>query len=169
MNSLTSSSFISKQRWWQFSLRKLLGAITVACCVFAWFAYERREAAAARAAFAPLVKAVAHYGHLDEASFDWRRYLFGENPQRTVDVICLEGMSFEDHDLKPLEEFQVLRCLRLTHTNISDASVLHLEKLKGVKSLNIRCTHITPSGAARLKLALPQCQVSTSFDEDEDE
>jgi hypothetical protein len=53
-----------------------------------------------------------------------------------------------------------LEVLCLGETAVTDAAVEPLSKLTRLRSLDLTGTRVTPEGAARLKKALPECQIS---------
>ena len=62
-------------------------------------------------------------------------------------------LNREPHDL--------LEKLLLDHTAVSDGSVASLSRWTKLKSLDLTGTAITPEGLARLRKALPNCEIVT--------
>jgi uncharacterized protein (TIGR03067 family) len=73
--------------------------------------------------------------------------------------LILNSTSITDESLKPLAEFPALENLELLKTSITDESVEHLVQLKKLKRLVILETKISSTGLAKLKIALPDCQI----------
>lgn len=64
-----------------------------------------------------------------------------------------------DADLVPLSRLRRLEFLHLDHSTLTDASIQPLSRMTGLRVLSIHGSQITPAGAARLKQALPRCQL----------
>lgn len=53
--------------------------------------------------------------------------------------------------------------LTLTGPNYDDSAIEHLVKLKGLKRISLSRTRFTKEGLAKLRRALPDCQVQWSW------
>lgn len=62
--------------------------------------------------------------------------------------------------LAHLDALNKLKYLRISFTKVGDRGVLHLEKLHGLKDLVLGRTKVSANGIARLRSALPGCNVS---------
>jgi hypothetical protein len=56
---------------------------------------------------------------------------------------------------------EALEELQLDHTAVSDESVASLSRWTKLKSLDVTGTVITPEGLAKLRAALPDCEIVT--------
>ena len=73
--------------------------------------------------------------------------------------------SFSDADVKklPLQKLDHLVSLNVAGSEVSDASLIVLCKLRSLKHIDVRHTNVTPEGIRQLELELPQCHVSTDL------
>jgi hypothetical protein len=53
-----------------------------------------------------------------------------------------------------------LNYLRISFAKVGDRGLVHLEKLSGLKNLVLGRTKVTENGIARLRSALPECNIS---------
>lgn len=105
----------------------------------------------------------------------------------TLHTISLNGSELGDAGLKHLGNMPHLKCadlgqtlitdtgipdlakatgleiLSLRRTDVSDEGLRPLESLRHLKSLNLDGTRVTAAGVARLRRALPGCDVHTTF------
>lgn len=93
------------------------------------------------------------YSTVEDGSF---RHLAKLNRVREIRVAQCE---ISEDELEHLAAMASLRHLDLWSSKITDDAIVHLEGLDQVKSLNLAETEITPEGIARLKEALPNCNV----------
>lgn len=77
----------------------------------------------------------------------------------TLHDLNLRSCTFEDPSLAVLTSFPALRRLWLSNTNVSDDAVDHLKQLKNLKELHVNSTHMSESGFAALRRALPNARV----------
>ena len=76
-------------------------------------------------------------------------------------LIGLSETKVTDAGLEFLQDLIALETLNLDNTHVSDAGLEYLKGLKSLKYLSLVNTQVTDAGAARLKKALPKCQIST--------
>ncbi len=74
--------------------------------------------------------------------------------------LSLNSVQFSAAGWEALGELTRLEQLELKRSSISDADLVHLRKLKNLENLYLADTRVTQDGIARLKKALPDCQVS---------
>ena len=72
----------------------------------------------------------------------------------------LTGASIGDAGVPHLTQLTRLKELNLSHTRVSDAGLHSFEQLNGLERLNLLGTSVTRAGLARLKRALPNCEIS---------
>ena len=78
---------------------------------------------------------------------------------RDLEFLSFARTSFSDADLLPISELKSLKHLVIGDTAVSDAGIESLTKHKSLQVLDIIRTKITPDGIARLRAALPNCDV----------
>ncbi len=81
------------------------------------------------------------------------------NEQGEIDYVSLFGTQITDAGLVHLERLPGLEWLGLSNTQITDAGLVHLEGLTSLQSLGLIDTQITDAGVTKLKEALPSCQI----------
>jgi serine/threonine protein kinase/WD40 repeat protein len=79
-----------------------------------------------------------------------------------IGLLTLGYLKIEDNDLIHLSTLSDLRGLQLSGTETSDSGLVHLARLKQLRSIDLRETKVTPDGIAKLKLALPGCDIASS-------
>lgn len=76
-----------------------------------------------------------------------------------LEQLGLRGAEVSDEGLREIASHTLLRELDLFNTQVSDAGVEHLTKLVHLEIVYIGETKITVSGIAKLKAALPNCEI----------
>lgn len=71
----------------------------------------------------------------------------------------LVNTGLTDEDLVHLKGFVNLRLLRIPQARVTDAGLEHLAGLKNLVELNLHDTAVTDKGVAKLKAALPNCNI----------
>jgi WD40 repeat protein len=84
------------------------------------------------------------------------RHLAGMTKLHTL---LLLNTGLTDRELIHLKGFTALRVLELRQTQVSDAGLEHLAGLKNLVELNLQETGVTDAGVAKLKAALPKCNI----------
>lgn len=77
------------------------------------------------------------------------------------DVHIEKAVPITDASLVPLKAMKRLRTLSLRRNAISDAGLKHLADFKNLKELDLIDTQVTDAGIAKLKMALPECKITT--------
>ncbi len=77
-----------------------------------------------------------------------------------LQVLRLDNTELTDEGLVHLKGLLSLRDLNLEHTRVTDAGLEHLVGLKNLGQLNLGGTAVTEQGVAKLKAALPHCNIS---------
>jgi hypothetical protein len=75
---------------------------------------------------------------------------------RRLDLWC---RRITDKALPHLAGLHQLRTLDLYSTQVTDEGLKHLYGLRNLKQLKLRGTNVTQQGAARLRNALPNCEI----------
>lgn len=73
----------------------------------------------------------------------------------------LDTTNISDAGLRHIAHLTTLEALTLKGTDVSDESIPLLITFGGLQQLDIRGTQISESGAAKLRAALPQCEVES--------
>lgn len=73
--------------------------------------------------------------------------------------LFLDGTRITDRGLAHLARISSVEQLSLEGNKVTDAGLVYLGDLKSLRSLRLRGTRATDAGIARLKQALPQCQI----------
>jgi Leucine-rich repeat (LRR) protein len=76
-----------------------------------------------------------------------------------VEFLMIDNCKIDDTALPNLFKLQKLNTLSLNGDNITDAAVPALIKCKTLTGLGLRATKVTPDGVARIRRALPNCNV----------
>jgi Leucine-rich repeat (LRR) protein len=76
-----------------------------------------------------------------------------------LEVLWLTATEITDAGLDSLKGLSRLRDLDLSDTAITDAGLMKLTGLRELKSLDVSNTKVSDAGVARLKRALPTCQI----------
>jgi hypothetical protein len=72
------------------------------------------------------------------------------------------GLNFSDtsdEGLKELVRLKILTTLNISFTEITDEGLKELASLKQLRNLDLQGTEVTEVGVARLRAALPKCQI----------
>jgi internalin A len=79
---------------------------------------------------------------------------------RSLERLDLDGSEVTDAGLGTLSNLRGLQVLSLAETAITDKGLRHLESMSQLRFLELDgCPQITDAGVARLKTALPKCQI----------
>jgi hypothetical protein len=175
---------IPPRRWLQFSIRTLLAVMFAACCLAAWVAHKRDQAAQQQQAYQVILtkQGLTNFGP-ESARSPWLRWILGEDVAASGGCIELGGCDVNDADLAQLSSLGQLTRLSLNKTHVTDRGLVHLGKLSrlrnlsldetqisddGLKSLHachsLEClslygTRTTPAGVESLRAALPDLRV----------
>jgi Leucine-rich repeat (LRR) protein len=76
----------------------------------------------------------------------------------------LENTKITDKGLEQIKGLTNLEYLNLYGDAVSDAGLVNLEGLKKLKNLYLWQTKVTDAGAAKLKAALPQCDIDRGLE-----
>jgi hypothetical protein len=79
---------------------------------------------------------------------------------RRLAALSLQGTRITDKSLREVSFLPELKYLALYETYITDKGLSHLERLSNLQILHLRkCPNVTDEGVARLKKALPNCDI----------
>lgn len=81
-----------------------------------------------------------------------------------IKILQLNGSEITDDGLKQLKPLSSLTNLELSYTHISDAGLEHLSGMYSLRKLTLYGTKVTDAGVARLKHALPECDIHSDHD-----
>ena len=153
----------SRRRWYQFGLRTLLIAVTLAGCGLGWLGWKVREArqqAAIVAAIKTLGCDVRYDYEVDATRSQpgpaWLHSLLGDDFFRNVAGIYYltaskRGRPVADADMELFRGLTQLKELCLDGTQVTDAGVARLDGLPRLESLDLRETQVTDAGLEHLK------------------
>lgn len=158
------------RRWLQFSLRTillLLAALSVwlACCV-----NQARRQREAITELHQLHVAVLYRQPGTRSNEQWHasvaQRLFGVAFREPVEYVGFQHASRLMDDprnveraLSLLRQLRGLQRLNLEGMPVGDRSLHELEQLVDLRMLNLMYTHVSDAGAAKLRKALPDCQI----------
>jgi hypothetical protein len=79
---------------------------------------------------------------------------------RELEILALSGSRVTDDGLRTIAALRSVRALSLEGDDITDAGLRHLEALNTLEVVLLaRCPKVTDAGVARLKKALPRCEI----------
>jgi len=78
---------------------------------------------------------------------------------RRLEIRQYYSDSLEESGLDFLKETKNLADLRIESRDVTDSAFIHLAKLKTLKRLELSDTRVTEEGIARLRKALPACEI----------
>ena len=176
-----------RRRFFRYSLRTLMLAVTVFCI---WMAIATKQARDQRQA----VEAIRELGGMviydyqlagseKPARPEWLGELIGDDyfarvvfvrflgtPATDADLVHLEGLrglqglsllgtEVTDAGLAHVEAYTSLETLDLTLTDITDAGLVHLKHLTKLRKLGLSNTSVTDAGVDALRKALPDAEI----------
>jgi hypothetical protein len=154
----------------QFSLRGILLVFLVAALPLGWIGFRlhqlRRQAAVVEALEPLAPKVLYRYGNLfwvsleeaDPDRFDPAMLArLKELPK--LEHLSLSGLPITDGDLAYLRGAE-LRTLDLRQTSITDAGLVHLYHIRGLRRVYVGDTSVTPAGAQSLTRRMGDVQVA---------
>ena len=80
-----------------------------------------------------------------------------------LESLGLASTAVTDAGLKELQALKGLRKLSLVSTGVTDAGLDDLGRLTGLRELDLSGTRTTEAGLERLRAALPDCRIDSSF------
>jgi hypothetical protein len=80
-----------------------------------------------------------------------------------LQYLQLSGTRVSNADLIHLQGLTGLRVLWLYDTRVSDAGLVHLQGLTGLRVLNLRSTLVSVGGVDALQQALPGCEIRRAW------
>lgn len=76
-----------------------------------------------------------------------------------LDTLSILGTRITDEGLQELGKLKNLRNLELEEIKITDRGLNYLNQLTQLRRLNVRKTNVSVDGVAKLRKALPKCQI----------
>jgi len=143
---------ILTRRWFQFSLKTLLALMLAACCLLAWVAYKRSQAAEQKAAYNLIIAkgGATNFGPESTRS-PWLRWILGDDVAGEGGCIEFGDSGLNDADLAQLSSLRQIQRLSLNKNQITDKGLAHLRKLPRLKYLSLDETQISDDGLATLR------------------
>jgi hypothetical protein len=142
-----------KRRWYQFSLKTVLVVLTLLCLgPGGYVAYEQAKARKHKAA----VEAIEKFG--GKVEFDQTvpvrsatmRQILGNESFGNVRSVIFDGTQVSDAGLVHLAELRGLKELWLGDTPVTDADLVHLAGLTKLESLYLQETQVSDAGLVHL-------------------
>jgi hypothetical protein len=176
----------NKRRFSHFSLKILLGSVTV---IALWLAWATRNASSQAAAVTKIVSAggvVKYDAPLKGATKNISR-MIGPDYFLTVVIVRAEGAQFDDSICEPVGmltdigslslfnaqvtdtglEYLVacdkLKRIDLMHTLVTDDCIPTLYGMESLKHVNLEGTRVTKRGAEELQALMPDLEVQHHF------
>jgi hypothetical protein len=152
----------------QFDLRTMLLFVLFASAAMSWYGVRYHRDEAERAALArldPFKPSVMGQPYMLWIDFSSSPVKPGDDDLALLsdlarlDDLGLAGSPITDAGLVHLERLKFLHDLDLSHTAVSDAGLEHLEKLRSLRRVVLRHSRVTSAGVERLKRALPSVEV----------
>jgi hypothetical protein len=142
---------IRPRRWLQFSIRTLLGVTFAACCLMAWVAHKRDEAAQQQKAYQLILDkhGMTNFGP-ESARPPWLRLILGEDVSGSGGCIMFGNSEVNDADLAQLSSLRQIQRLSLNKTLVTDKGLVHLGKLSRLADLSLDKTQISDDGLKSL-------------------
>jgi hypothetical protein len=156
-----------KLRWYQFSLRSLLVAVTLFGIACSWFAVKMGQANRQKKAVEALLKSggIVYYdyqyddsGSLSKAFFvgkatppgpTWLRQWLGDD--FVTNAVNLLPERITDADLEHLKDLPRLKAISLHSSKITDDGLKRIKALGQLETLDLQSTEITDAGLETLK------------------
>jgi hypothetical protein len=153
-----------KRRWLQFSLWTLMVLIVLVSVPLGWLAFEitqgkaRREAVVAIRQFGGQVQydtgdgdMLDPFGSVIPKKPEWLRKLLGDDFFATATLVDLSGNKDTDAGLVHLRGMTGLRVLTLNDSDVTDAGLAHLRGLTKLEGLDLRNAKATDAGLVHLQ------------------
>lgn len=129
----------SHPRWFQFRLRTLLIAVTLAALPLGYVAWEREQCRRGEEALDILNQnpeiSVMWLWTKGRNRPKWLTFILGDETFRKVDTASLVGTSISDSDLRQLALLPNLTWVEIEAPNVTDAGVSYLRSLTLVEDL----------------------------------
>jgi hypothetical protein len=144
-----------KRRWYQFSLRMLLGTLTILCLgPGGWLAYERgqvRKEHESANALAGLGASIEY----ESESPPWLAAVLGGRRIAGIDVSVVnpddaQSRASVSRIVEKMKSFRCLRSAKLKGVRLGDEEAANLSELASIESLDVAETDLTDAGVAEL-------------------
>jgi hypothetical protein len=147
----TSGKPRRKRRWLQFGLATLLGLVTLVAIVLG-LVVNRAELQRHAVAFVEhMGGSVAYDDEAKTRAPAWVRNSVGEDFFPSLIGVYLDGTQVTDAGLVHLKWLTGLRSLNLGGTQVSDAGLVHIEGLTGLQWMSLAGTRVSDAGLVNLK------------------
>jgi serine/threonine protein kinase/formylglycine-generating enzyme required for sulfatase activity len=93
--------------------------------------------------------------------------LLPEHPFQIVSVDLSGNGQVTDGNLENLKGLTILTNLQIPGTKVGDSCLEHLKGLTNLARLNLKANKVTAQGIATLKLALPNCKITSDFSDEQ--
>jgi len=123
----------------------------VACCLMAWVAHKRDQAAQQQKAYKVIIDkhGLTNFGP-ESARSPWLRLILGEDVSGSGGCIEFGDSEVNDADLAQLSSLRQIQRLSLNKTQVTDRGLVHLRKLSRLKYLSLDETQISDDGLKSL-------------------
>ena len=157
-------------RWrFQFSIRSLLVLAVAVAIPCSWLEMEMIRTRRQKEAIQNVIRLGGYIsydyepnefmGVPDRTPPKWMQNLFGSDFFGDVDFVSLYKKKVTDDDMEFVKDLNTLQYLGLAKTKITDSGLEWLAGLKHSRYINLEETRVTDTGVAKLKKALPNCDI----------
>ncbi len=140
-------------RWYQFTLRSLFIVMFLACIGMSWVSIKMQQARKQKEAVEWINRLGGNafydngaFGQAPPPSPKWLRILLGDDFFTNVDGVSLSHTQVTDAGLEHLNGLKQLQTLWLDHTQVTHAGLEHLKGLKQLQELLLGSTPVTDAG-----------------------
>jgi internalin A len=137
-----------RRRWFRFSLRTLLLAMTLLAC---WLGYQVWRWNERDKAIAQLRALGGEVSFGTNPTPKWLVAMFGEKPFRRVGIVNLHRLPATDEHLQLMAWFPDLETVTINGTQVTDAGLKHLDGMSKLWWLEMEWNNISDEGLAELK------------------
>ena len=164
--------FKPKRRWFQFSLRTLLGVVTLFAILCSCIAVKMRQLEREREEWMSEQKAVMEMSLFTGGDLQTvfmapppvcLQSLFASGAYGYT-VVSYKGPLVGDTDLENLRRLTRLRKLELCGQSITDSGLESLKGLSQLQEVDILCPQVTDEAIEELKQALPNCKIYANWE-----
>ena len=139
-----------KLRWFQFSLRTLLIAVTLAAIACSWLGVKLQQKRREREAATEIENSGGMVIWSQPAGLDWLRKMLGDDLFVHVECVYM-GTERTDAALENVKALNQLQELSLGESDVSDAGLENLEGLHQLQVLSLTNTNVTDAGLEHLR------------------
>ncbi len=141
----------TRRRFFRFSLRAMLLLVLVIGGSLGWTLHKVREQGVAVAELEEMGCRIAYAEDEPLTVLERLRMWYGEKECRNAATVFGSDSQLTDAGLVHLERLTQLTSLRLNHTQVTDAGLAHIKHLAQIQSFGLGETQVTDAGLAHLE------------------